>query len=171
MSRTFPGPNHGQWGFISVGYDLDAACRFSVLVSIESCSFYYCLKALIWRSNAKNSGSIPRNACVACETAMRVWQTDRQTDGRTYRQTTDKVIPMCRYASQATQKWRYLHYNFFLPPLLICKDLAYVAMTECPISSEKKMKVKRHTETPQKTIAGRLRKVTWSKYCHQGHLE
>ena len=27
-------------------------------------------------------------------------QTDRQTDGRT----TDKVIPMCRYASQATQK-------------------------------------------------------------------
>ena len=31
-------------------------------------------------------------------------QTDRQTDGRTDRQTTDKVIPMCRYASQATQK-------------------------------------------------------------------
>ena len=30
----------------------------------------------------------------------KVWQTDRQTDG----QTTDKVIPMCRYASQATQK-------------------------------------------------------------------
>ena len=27
-------------------------------------------------------------------------RTDRQTDG----QTTDKVIPMCRYASQATQK-------------------------------------------------------------------
>ena len=26
------------------------------------------------------------------------------TDGRTDRQTTDKVIPMCRYASQATQK-------------------------------------------------------------------
>ena len=31
-------------------------------------------------------------------------QTDRQTDGQTDRQTTDKVIPMCRYASQATQK-------------------------------------------------------------------
>ena len=29
---------------------------------------------------------------------------DRQTDRRTDRQTTDKVIPMCRYASQATQK-------------------------------------------------------------------
>ena len=28
-------------------------------------------------------------------------RTDRQTD----KQTTDKVIPMCRYASQATQKW------------------------------------------------------------------
>ena len=36
-------------------------------------------------------------------------RTDRRTDGqterRTDRQTTDKVIPMCRYASQATQKW------------------------------------------------------------------
>ena len=39
-------------------------------------------------------------------------QTDRQTDGQTDRQTdrqtdgrtTDKVIPMCCYASQATQK-------------------------------------------------------------------
>ena len=48
------------------------------------------------RNNRKNSGSIPRNACVACETAMGVWQTDGQT--------TDKGIPMCRYASQATQK-------------------------------------------------------------------
>ena len=53
----------------------------------------------------KNSGSIPRNACVACETKLwKVWQTDRQTDGRTDGQTTDKEIPMCRYASQATQK-------------------------------------------------------------------
>ena len=35
--------------------------------------------------------------------------TDRQRDGRTDRQT-DKVIPMCRYASQATQKleWHLL---------------------------------------------------------------
>ena len=32
--------------------------------------------------------------------------TDGQTDGRTDGQTTDKVIPMCRYASQATQKHR-----------------------------------------------------------------
>ena len=30
--------------------------------------------------------------------------TDGQTDRRTDGQTTDKVIPMCRYASQATQK-------------------------------------------------------------------
>ena len=30
--------------------------------------------------------------------------TDGQTDRRTDRRTTDKVIPMCRYASQATQK-------------------------------------------------------------------
>ena len=27
-----------------------------------------------------------------------------QTDTRTHRQTPDKVIPMCRYASQATQR-------------------------------------------------------------------
>ena len=31
-------------------------------------------------------------------------RTDGRTDRRTDRQTTDKVIPMCRYASQATQK-------------------------------------------------------------------
>ena len=31
--------------------------------------------------------------------------TTGQTDARTHRQTPDKVIPMCRYASQATQKW------------------------------------------------------------------
>ena len=46
--------------------------------------------------------------CRLRNIALRVWQTDRQTDGqtdgRTDRQTTDKVIPMCRYASQATQK-------------------------------------------------------------------
>ena len=30
-------------------------------------------------------------------------QTDVQTDGQTDRKTPDKVIPMCRYASQATQ--------------------------------------------------------------------
>ena len=33
----------------------------------------------------------------------KVWQTDGQTDRRTDWRTTDKVIPMCRYASQATQ--------------------------------------------------------------------
>ena len=31
-------------------------------------------------------------------------RTDRQTDRRTDGQTTAKVIPMCQYASQATQK-------------------------------------------------------------------
>ena len=41
--------------------------------------------------------------CMCClqNIAMWVQQTDRQTDGRT----TDKVIPMCGYATQATQKW------------------------------------------------------------------
>ena len=32
--------------------------------------------------------------------------TTGQTDARTHRQTPDKVIPMCRFASQATQKYR-----------------------------------------------------------------
>ena len=46
--------------------------------------------------------------------------TTGQTDTRTHRQTPDKVIPMCRYASQATQKWvehaclLLLHILFFL---------------------------------------------------------
>ena len=31
--------------------------------------------------------------------------TDGQTDGQMDGQTTDKVIPMCRYASQATQQY------------------------------------------------------------------
>ena len=36
-------------------------------------------------------------------TIKKVWLSDRQTHARTHRQTPDKVIPMCRYASQATQ--------------------------------------------------------------------
>ena len=35
--------------------------------------------------------------------------TDGPTDRRTDRQTTDKVIPMCRYASQATQNGPSTH--------------------------------------------------------------
>ena len=37
-------------------------------------------------------------------TIKKVWLSDRQTHAHTHRQTPDKVIPMCRYASQATQK-------------------------------------------------------------------
>ena len=40
---------------------------------------------------------------IALESVTDGW-TDRQTDRRTDGRTTDKVIPMCRYASQATQK-------------------------------------------------------------------
>ena len=45
--------------------------------------------------------------CRRRNIAMRDYQesvTTGQTDGRTDRQTPDKVTPMCRYASQATQK-------------------------------------------------------------------
>ena len=37
--------------------------------------------------------------------------TTRQTDRQTDRQTQDKVIPMCHYASQATQKPSILRYS------------------------------------------------------------
>ena len=45
-------------------------------------------------------------------------QTDRQTNRQTNRQTPDKVIPMCRYASQATQKFpKHLNvYYMHSPP-------------------------------------------------------
>ena len=33
---------------------------------------------------------------------------DGRTDGQTDGQTMDKVIPMCRYASQATQKYSFI---------------------------------------------------------------
>ena len=47
------------------------------------------------------------------------YQTDRHTDGRTDRQTPDKVIPMCRYASQVTYYlWHYL--TRFLGFITIC---------------------------------------------------
>ena len=36
--------------------------------------------------------------------SVTIGQTDARTHARTHRQTPDKVIPMCRYASQATQK-------------------------------------------------------------------
>ena len=39
--------------------------------------------------------------------------TTGQTDARTHRQTPDKVIPMCRYASQATQNNVYLTFVSF----------------------------------------------------------
>ena len=49
--------------------------------------------------------------CRLQNIAMRDYQesvTIGQTDTHTHRQTPDKVIPMCRYASQATQKVSYM---------------------------------------------------------------
>ena len=40
---------------------------------------------------------------IAFESVTEKCETDRQTDRRTDRQATDIVIPMCCYASQATQ--------------------------------------------------------------------
>ena len=56
--------------------------------------------------------------CMCClwNIAMRDYQesvttgqTDGRTDRRTERQMSDKVIHMCRYASQATQKLNHIH--------------------------------------------------------------
>ena len=49
----------------------------------------------------------------------KVWLSDRQAHGQTDRQTQDKVIPMCRYASQGTQK----HLSLFMSPYF-CQDAA-----------------------------------------------
>ena len=64
-----------------------------------------------------NSGSIrgmhvlpAKHSFGKCD--RKVWQTDRQTDGRT----TDKVIPMCCYASQATQKRRQKGFPIIVKP-------------------------------------------------------
>ena len=38
-----------------------------------------------------------------CQESVTTGQTHGQTDRQTDRQTPDEVIPMCRYASQATQ--------------------------------------------------------------------
>ena len=53
------------------------------------------MEVLVVLSRKKNSGSIPRNACVACETALRVWQTDRQTDRRTDDGQSDPYVSLC----------------------------------------------------------------------------
>ena len=61
-----------------------------------------------------------KHSCASVTDGQTDRQMDRQTDGRT----TDKVIPMCRYASQATQKHKkkcslhritsiYNYYNVF----------------------------------------------------------
>ena len=64
---------------------------------------------LIWKSHrpynktAAFRGIILSPAKQLCLTTKKVWLPDRHTDGLTNRQTPVKVIPMCRYASQATQ--------------------------------------------------------------------
>ena len=55
--------------------------------------------------------------CRLRNIAMRDYQesvTIGQTDTRTHRQTPDKVIPMCRYASQATQQSSYFKQYLFI---------------------------------------------------------
>ena len=61
----------------------------------------------------KYSGSIPRNACVSAKHSY-AWLV-RKCDYPTDRRMPDKVIPMCRYASQVTQKvWFAVFCNFIV---------------------------------------------------------
>ena len=52
--------------------------------------------------------------CHLRNIAMRYYQ-ENATTGQTDRQMPDKVISMCRYASQATQKDVFLYYNYYSP--------------------------------------------------------
>ena len=55
----------------------------------------------------QDSGSVPSNACRLRNIGMRDYQenvTTIQTDTLTDRHTPEKVIRMCRYASQTKQK-------------------------------------------------------------------
>ena len=70
-------------------------------------------------------------------------QTDGRTDRRTDRQTPDKVIPLCRYASQATQKTPLSRTLPWLSPnssswhLMLCKALIMVLELEnCHLTSD-----------------------------------
>ena len=67
------------------------------------------LKFFKSRSNFKVK--VTRSKIVAASRGMHVSPAKHSyasvTDGQTDRQTMDKVIPMCRYASQATQKLWY----------------------------------------------------------------
>ena len=68
--------------------------------------------------------------CRLRNIAMRDYQesvTIGQTDTRTHRQTPDKVIPMCRYASQATQK---VSHDIIEMILLICIFRSLAMKTE-----------------------------------------
>ena len=112
------------------------------------------------KSPYKHSGSIPRNACVTCERKLCV--TTGQTDG----QTPDKVIPMCRFASQATRKgwprvgawtvalknptkclWRWepdRRYNFFSPPAHLCRHIHEWNIVACDVKLQYTHSLTRH---------------------------
>ena len=68
-----------------------------------------------------------RNIALESVTEKCDRRTDRPTDG----QTTDKVIPMCRYASQATQKMD-IHVQWNYQPTKIDHELHYV-FTKCTL--------------------------------------
>ena len=61
-------------------------------------------------------------------------QTDAQTDGGTDRQTPDKVNPMCRYASQATQKWKLNNPNLKIFTFTVFQVLLHTALCSMPLN-------------------------------------
>ena len=93
-----PGPHGDRWNIIickswTSQYEFGQLCPFKttsylLIFSVQS------LKKIVAAFRGMHV-SPAKHSFGKCDR-----QTDRQTDGRT----TDKVIPMCRYASHATQK-------------------------------------------------------------------
>ena len=120
--------------------------------------------------------------CHLQNIAMRDYQesvTTGQTHRQTSRQTPDKVIPMSRYASQATQKWSkvipmccYGVRGFFYKRKVKGRDLTQ-SSDKCPYTNRKfnnaKWKHKNDTKNLDYTMVVvqlRLRIVSWSKDRH-----
>ena len=88
----------------------DSKCKFTLILFLFWIwKFYMFLASLLLSCWVKKTWWQHSEECMCClrNIAMRDYQeivTIGQTDTRTHRKTPDKVIAMCRYASQATQK-------------------------------------------------------------------
>ena len=102
----------------------------------------------LWLVWTKHSGSIPRNACVACETKLcvttkKVWlpdrHTHRQTDGQTDAGQSDPYVPLCFtgdtkiVSSCDTQFFPTLHFKIYNSSKWTIKDKPLPSVQLLPI--------------------------------------